>query len=365
MADPFDEFEFKPLTEGLGFHKKAEKIKHDIKETNLGQEHVTEPGPEIQIRPPSISSSLSLTPEPDLSLQDRPASQSISDLIASLPPSLDFLEEKQEPSSLQDSVEPPSLIPSSGSKSSLDSLHTSDGRPQIFQPLARDEYSTPVAGPTLGSFLPNPGAKIGSVTSAGMGAAPLASSGLPSMPSPTLPGSTPSLYREKLDESFARAFPHAEKTKKETTSLDTSEEALQPVSANLAAGILDAMVTAGISTILLVCILAITRINLIGMLSNAHTGATTQFQLALLFLAVLQIYMLTARSMFGASLGEWAFDLQVGSDDEQRRVFYPLQVAWRMVVVTATGIIVLPVLSLIVGRDLTKYVTGLQLYRRP
>ena len=30
--DPFDEFEFKPLTEGLGFHKKAVSLKDGLKQ---------------------------------------------------------------------------------------------------------------------------------------------------------------------------------------------------------------------------------------------------------------------------------------------------------------------------------------------
>ena len=41
--DPFDEFEFKPLTEGLGFHKKAEQLKSDVKSTRLDQEKIAVP----------------------------------------------------------------------------------------------------------------------------------------------------------------------------------------------------------------------------------------------------------------------------------------------------------------------------------
>ncbi|RYG58242.1 hypothetical protein EON80_27370, partial [bacterium] len=87
--------------------------------------------------------------------------------------------------------------------------------------------------------------------------------------------------------------------------------------------------------------------------------------LAMLFVAVLQMYMLTARSFFGASLGEWAFDLQVGTDDQQRSAVYPLQVAWRTLLMTFTGFIVLPLLSLVFNRDLAQPLTGLALIRRP
>lgn len=183
---------------------------------------------------------------------------------------------------------------------------------------------------------------------------------VPAVPAPTVKPASP--YRERLDESFARAFPHAEKTKRDQAE---TEEEILPIAANPVAALLDGMVSAGITTILLVAIIAITRINLVAMLSNAETGASTKLNLALLFLAVIQMYMLTARTFFGATLGEWAFDLQLGSSEDQRATWYPVKVAWRMIIVTITGLVVLPLISLIARRDLVKYLTGLQLYRRP
>ena len=49
MTD-FDEFEFKPLTEGLGFHKKAEKIKTEIKSASLARETTARAIPEAPPR---------------------------------------------------------------------------------------------------------------------------------------------------------------------------------------------------------------------------------------------------------------------------------------------------------------------------
>jgi hypothetical protein len=87
--------------------------------------------------------------------------------------------------------------------------------------------------------------------------------------------------------------------------------------------------------------------------------------LALLFVSVLQLYMLTARSFFGASLGEWAFDLQLGTDEEQQKTFFPLLSALRTLVITFTGFVILPIISLLAKRDITRHIGGLQLYRRP
>ena len=360
--DPFEEFEFKPLTEGLGFHKKAEKIKTDIKSSHLAQDKTLDvlgTTPDIPSRVSGLGR-ITTGAESDLLGRNetpRPASQSISDLIASLPPSLDFLDNKE------DAAPPPvparpSYASMAGTpaptKTAAPAADSSFARPQIFQPLGREDYKSPAA-PTIGQAInnsisptmPTPGSRAGGT------AAPVAAK------------APASQYRDRMDESFARAFPHAEKPKTRATDVAPHAAGLQPVPIHLGAAVLDGMVVTGLTTVLLVCILAITRVNLMGLLSNAQTDGSTQINLFLLFVAVLQMYMLTARSFAGASLGEWAFDLQLGDEDDQRKTAYPLLVAWRTFLVTMTGIIVLPILSLVLRQDITKHLTGLQLYRRP
>jgi hypothetical protein len=316
--EPFDDFEFKPLTEGLGFHKKAEKIRSDIKASQLGNDVAARTMPSAPPRSLLEAEAPSSLSAPGFEAP-RQASQSISDLIASLPPSLDFLENKN------DAAEPESYE-----------------RPQIFQPIAREEFKAPL-GPTVGSVLPTPGSKAGG----------------------SLPLTSP--YRERMNESYSKAFPHASpqtQTRKQKISDAEASESYQPVSVNLASTVLDGMVAIGLSTILLVSILAITRINLMGLLNNAQTDGPTQMHLVLLFLATLQIYMLTARSFFGASLGEWAFDIQLGKPEDQQRVIYPLQVAARTLLITITGLILVPLLSFVFRRDFGRYLSGLQLFQR-
>lgn len=387
MADPFEEFEFKPLTEGLGFHKKAEKMKTDIKATNLGRDLGRdlgrEPGrasaAESASRSPSHSSIFSdfdapVTPTaaPAYKSMTTPsastlaaretmktASQSISELMASLPPSLDFLDDKQD---LTRSTEPTRSSLNSAAHSGTLSFSTTSSapttplaghdRPQIFQPLAREEYKTNLGtGPTVGSVLPAPGTKAGASLSMTPAAATIAA--------PLVQPASP--YRDRMTEGFAKAFPQGEKSKATSTE---AAAGLVPVAANFAAALIDAMVVAGISTILLVCIITITKINLIALLSNASTDGSTQLNLVFLAMAVLQIYLLISRAFAGATLGEWAFDLQIGTNTQQRSLAYPAQVLWRSIVTTATGLILLPLLSFAFNRDLSKYLTGLQLYRR-
>ena len=55
---------------------------------------------------------------------------------------------------------------------------------------------------------------------------------------------------------------------------------------------------------------------------------------------------------------------QAARDAQMERVSYPGLVLWRSLFMLMTGIVFLPLLSLIARRDLAAKVTGLQLYRR-
>ena len=345
--EPFEDFEFKPLTDGLGFHKKAEKLKTEPSVMRAAfddeEDFNTEVG--LPADAPRASSTRSFLSESNTA----PASQSISDLINSLPPSLDFI---SSPKKSENNI--------SLDKSAKDAAPIS--RPQIFQPLAREDYklsmTPPVpssSGPTIGQVLPTPGTKAVMSTSVLM-PTPAAMKA----PQPASP------YRERLDESFARAFPHADRKgekRKAVTPVKTAA-ALEPIPAHFGAAILDGMVVTGMSTLLLVCILAITHVNLMGLLNNAETDGPTRIHLALLLIAVQQLYMLTARSFFQVSLGEWAFELQLGTKEQHESTLYPLRVGARTLLVTFTGLFLLPALSLALGKDLAAKVTGVQLYRQ-
>ncbi len=356
MTD-FDEFEFKPLTEGLGFHKKAEKIKTEIKSASLARETTARAIPEAPPRSILFGDDDASTSAQSSS---RSATQSISELMASLPPSLDFLDDNQDLTRSGLSSRPAPQPTASASASAGFATQTQEDRPQIYQPLGRrEERQAPAQAPAsvISGVLPAPGTRAGlSATSTSA-----------TMPAPM----SPSPYRERLNESYARAFPHAEtpkaksKAKTKEVEIAPNAEGLVPVSANFAAATIDAMVVVGIATVFLVCILTITKVNLIGLLTNARTDDATRLHLVLLTLAVMQMYMLVARAFFGSTLGEWAFEMQLGTDAQQRKAYYPLQVIWRTLITTATGLVVLPLLSFGFRRDIAKYLTGVQLFRRP
>lgn len=300
--DLFDEFEFKPLTEGLGFHKKAEQIKTQIGDSRLGE---SVSGRVIPERPAMMS-------EP-AARPATPASDSMSKLMANLPPmksnSLDFVE----------------------------------------TPQSERRSSTPISKATK---------QVATELSRPMAAA---------TPAPVVNGHgfRQSEFQARLEESFSRAFPQTtvRKTKVNAATTSTNGTALTPIAGSISSAIVDALTVVGVSILCLVIILSITQVDLFGLLNNAQTDKITQMNLALLFVSTLQLYMLVARSFFGMTLGEWAFDAQLGTTADQAKPLYPIRVVWRTLISTATAFI-LPLISILAQRDVLRPITGLQLFGR-
>lgn len=133
---------------------------------------------------------------------------------------------------------------------------------------------------------------------------------------------------------------------------------------SLPAAFLDAASVLGMTMIFLVPLLMVTEVNLISVLTHAKVDLTTQMSLVVLYLAVMEIYVVLTRSFFGRTLGEWTFDYQLGSEADQKRGTYPLRVIWRSFVIALTGFIVLPLLSSLVRKDLTSYLCGVEVYKK-
>jgi hypothetical protein len=74
------------------------------------------------------------------------------------------------------------------------------------------------------------------------------------------------------------------------------------------------------------------------------------------------IYMITVRTVLGSTIGEWACDIRLGQPQERLRTNYVLRVAWRSTLVILTGIVTLPLMSLVVGKDIAGAISGLRLF---
>lgn len=360
--DPFEEFEFKPLTEGLGFHKKAEV-------------------PQAGTATPSASTAKrTAAAQPSIAEESgRQKSQSISDLIAALPPSLDLFEnEPEQAAPIATSAGTPAKTTSTDYKKSLfgetatqaakPAAKDTDSRPQIFQPLGRKDYAQQPATPKVAMASAMPAAATET---------PIKNkSGSMVPPSPTLKSP---LSGTSGTVDYSRSFPHLDRkpytapVKEKAPAAAAAQPAprrvtqpfgLKKIATSFSAAILDAMVITGFATIFLVSILLITEVDLVALLSNSRTDISTFMNLGLLYFIVMQLYMLSARGVFGATLGEWAFDMQLGTIDEQRQPAYYGKIMWRQLLMIVTGFVSIPVLSKIFRRDLAAGMGAPQLYVR-
>jgi hypothetical protein len=73
------------------------------------------------------------------------------------------------------------------------------------------------------------------------------------------------------------------------------------------------------------------------------------------------IYMVMLRSVLGYTVGEWACSLRMGLPLQRLSSFYPFRIAARTLLVFSTGIVTLPLLGLLIGRDLAGRICGVQL----
>lgn len=129
------------------------------------------------------------------------------------------------------------------------------------------------------------------------------------------------------------------------------QQSTQHTAPHLGAYMLDLFVIIGLAHILLVPLLLITQLQPFYILQNA-TDPALQISLLILLLSVLNFYLMTSRSCFGATLGEWSCDITLGDIPKQQSPIYPILVAWRCFVMTVTGVVTLPFLGWISRTDL-------------
>ena len=139
---------------------------------------------------------------------------------------------------------------------------------------------------------------------------------------------------------------------------------LVPVSFNVGAALLDGAIVMALSLIFLVALVSVTGIDVIAVVASAQMDWAAQLSLAVLYVAVLEMFLILSRSFFGKTMGEWTFDMQLGEDDQIERASYPFKVLFRSLLNLLTGFILLPLLSLIFGKDIAGKASGVRLFRQ-
>lgn len=84
--------------------------------------------------------------------------------------------------------------------------------------------------------------------------------------------------------------------------------------------------------------------------------------LGILFITTLWTYLIFMRVFMGATIGEWTCGLRLGQPLERFHFSYLLRVMLRTTAVLATGIFMLPLISLFFTRDIAGDISGLKIY---
>lgn len=122
---------------------------------------------------------------------------------------------------------------------------------------------------------------------------------------------------------------------------------------SLVASVIDGLVLVAMSCLFMMVFVKITKIPI-------SRGMASDF--AVIYLVASWLYMITTRFFIGSSIGEAACDMRLGRPQERLSGSYFTKVIIRATLVLATGVVVLPLLSLIFGKDVPGYLSGLKLF---
>lgn len=290
-----DDFEFKPLTEGLGFHKKKN-------ETPRSKVTTTDSESSPFARPSSHMSSTTTARHQNISFiedDEREVVPAVTTRPTARP-------KGREIPVIEDEISP-------GNKAVDEILKTFKRSDLNFEtPQART--STPP-------------------------------------PAPVLKDSTASIKLELKST----------KKPKEENKITFELEKTFP---HLMANVLDTMLILAATMLCMIVLLTVTRIDLLSHITNPKSDPSIYYALVGLFFSVVLTYNLVTRVFMQATPGEWAFDIQLGTEDQERHWSYPLKVMARTLIYTATGFLPLVVLSRLFKKDLVGSATSLSLHKK-
>jgi hypothetical protein len=303
--DPFDEFQFKPLTEGLGFHKKPASLKDQVKTSGLVDDHLA--------ALPSLPATETTTRK----------NMTFGDVISSL-------EKAPIKSAMADKsfLEVTEALPrTKPSEPKMKAMDIETPRP-IQSPFpSSDIFRQPAKQPA----------------------------GNPTQKNPT------TSLNQPLQKSQA---PAKQSTGTQRGATNDPRGKLTATAASVPAAFLDLFVVTAFSLIFLAALLSVTKVDLNVIVRAAQGEILTRISLGLVFLAIVQMYVVVSRAFYGRTLGEWTFDVQLGKSEDQDQTMYPMRVILRSLLTTITGFVLLPFLSLVIGKDLAGTWSGVQLYQQ-
>ncbi len=133
----------------------------------------------------------------------------------------------------------------------------------------------------------------------------------------------------------------------------------QLVAWSFVAALIDALLLFATSCLFLLCFSFLVRSQFSSVL-QVFGGSIYQIGLAGGVMLV-GIYMIMLRVFLGFTIGEWACALRLGDLRQRLNRYYSLKVIARMVLIFATGLVLIPAFSLLLGRDLAGFIVRLPL----
>ena len=136
----------------------------------------------------------------------------------------------------------------------------------------------------------------------------------------------------------------------------------KPVLPSFTAIMMDVLTLVSICMIFFAIVLTAMGESLSAVLSNLPYDAAGRSYFLGIVLTVSFMYMILARCFFGRTIGEWMVYAQLGSNEDQSKAAYPVKVFVRTAVVFLSGFIVFPLLSYFVNKDVLVYFSGVEMH---
>lgn len=128
------------------------------------------------------------------------------------------------------------------------------------------------------------------------------------------------------------------------------------------AATIDTLVIAAISCFFMFCLTAAIKLGLRQALGFTLSNENALMTFLVCFIFTGWMYFIASRTLTGASIGEHTCALRLGQPHERVKRSYLARVIIRTTMTLCTGIIMLPLLSLLVKKDIVGRITGLNIY---
>ena len=142
------------------------------------------------------------------------------------------------------------------------------------------------------------------------------------------------------------------------------DEAANPLPWMMSPFFVDAMLVIALVLSCLLITLLVTNADLLVLIMQNPSDFEFWLTFPAIAIGMTFTYMVLTRIFLGSSLGEMVFDFQLGTMEQRQSIKYGLQVIFRTLIVLFSGLIILPILSILFRKDLIGNICGLRLFKR-